>query len=108
MRDEGRNAADRSRDGEQASAAAAYNSARDVSSGKSWDSWSDSEDEFFECMSDQGETEAPPTEGGRDVGKKAEGRLHPFNNTSLLNAAELLYVPVTQVREVHRVQSDVG
>ncbi|GLD71007.1 rab3 GTPase-activating protein catalytic subunit [Lates japonicus] len=33
----------------------ASTSAREVSPGKSWDSWSDSEEEFFECLSDQGE-----------------------------------------------------
>ncbi|XP_008277552.1 rab3 GTPase-activating protein catalytic subunit [Stegastes partitus] len=70
---------------------------RELSQGKSWDSWSDSEDEFFECLSDQGEIEAPQTEGGKDVSKgKAEGRLHPHNNMTLLNSTEPLYVPVTQ------------
>ncbi|AWP17112.1 putative rab3 GTPase-activating protein catalytic subunit [Scophthalmus maximus] len=70
---------------------------REVSPGKSWDSWSDSEDEFFECLSDQGEVEAPHTEGEKDGSKsKAEGRLHPFNNMTLLNSTDLLYVPVTQ------------
>uniref|UniRef100_A0A8D3CKD7 Rab3 GTPase-activating protein catalytic subunit n=1 Tax=Scophthalmus maximus TaxID=52904 RepID=A0A8D3CKD7_SCOMX len=69
----------------------------EVSPGKSWDSWSDSEDEFFECLSDQGEVEAPHTEGEKDGSKsKAEGRLHPFNNMTLLNSTDLLYVPVTQ------------
>uniref|UniRef100_A0A3P8TBC5 Rab3 GTPase-activating protein catalytic subunit n=1 Tax=Amphiprion percula TaxID=161767 RepID=A0A3P8TBC5_AMPPE len=68
-----------------------------TSQGKSWDSWSDSEDEFFECLSDQGEIEAPQTDGGKDVSKsKAEGRLHPYNNMTLLNSTEPLYVPVTQ------------
>ena len=72
---------------------------REVSPGKSWDSWSDSEDEFFECLSDQGEIEAPHSEGEKDGSKsKAEGRLHPHNNMTLLNSAEALYVPVTQVR----------
>lgn len=71
---------------------------REVSPGKSWDSWSDSDDEFFECLSDQGEMEAPHTEGGKDGSKiKPEGRMHPYNNMILLNSTELLYVPVTQV-----------
>lgn len=76
------------------SAAASSSSARDGTQGKSWDSWSDSEDEFFECLSDQGETE----EGQEGSKSKAEGRLHPYNNMTLLNSAEPLYVPVTQVR----------
>ncbi|XP_034564013.1 rab3 GTPase-activating protein catalytic subunit [Notolabrus celidotus] len=70
---------------------------KEVSPGKSWDSWSDSEDEFFECLSDQGETESSNTEGEKDGSKmKAEGRLHPHNNMMLLNCSEPLYVPVTQ------------
>lgn len=70
-----------------------------ASPGKSWDSWSDSEDEFFECMSDQGEIEAPHSEEDKSGRKnKAEGRLHPYNNMTLLNSEEPLYVPVTQVR----------
>lgn len=76
-------------------ATSAPSSTREMSQGKSWDSWSDSEDEFFECLSDQGETEATQTEG------RAEGRLHPYSNMTLLNSAELLYVPVTQVRVKH-------
>ncbi|XP_039990752.1 rab3 GTPase-activating protein catalytic subunit isoform X2 [Xiphias gladius] len=73
------------------------NSTREVSPGKSWDSWSDSEDEFYECLSDQGEVEAPHTEGDKEGSKsKAEGRLHPYNNMTLLNSTEPLYVPVTQ------------
>ncbi|XP_071319577.1 rab3 GTPase-activating protein catalytic subunit [Trachinotus anak] len=71
--------------------------AREVSPGKSWDSWSDSEDEFFECLSDQGEAEAPHAEGEKEGSKgKAEGRLHPYNNMTLLNSTEPLYVPITQ------------
>lgn len=73
-------------------------STKEVSPGKSWDSWSDSEEEFFECLSDQGEIEAPPTDEEKDGNKsKAEGRLHPFNNMTLLNSPEPLYVPITQV-----------
>lgn len=67
----------------------------EASPGKSWDSWSDSEEEFFECLSDQGEMEAPQTEEGSK--RKAEGRLHQHNNMTLLNSSEPLYVPVTQV-----------
>ncbi|XP_074476552.1 rab3 GTPase-activating protein catalytic subunit isoform X1 [Sebastes fasciatus] len=75
----------------------ASTSAREVSPGKSWDSWSDSEDEFFECLSDQGEIEAPHAEAEKDGSKsKAEGRLHPCNNMTLLNSTEPLYIPVTQ------------
>lgn len=77
---------------------AGSSSTKEVSSGKSWDSWSDSEDEFFECLSDQGEIEAPPTHEQKDGSKsKAEGRLHPYNNMTLLNSPEPLYVPITQV-----------
>lgn len=73
-------------------------STKEVSPGKSWDSWSDSEDEFFECLSDQGESEAPPADEEKDGSKsKAEGRLHPYNNMTLLNSSEPLYVPITQV-----------
>lgn len=73
-------------------------SAKEVSPGKSWDSWSDSEDEFFECLSDQGETETQPIVEEKDGNKsKAEGRLHPYNNMTLLNSPEPLYVPITQV-----------
>ncbi|XP_034717220.1 rab3 GTPase-activating protein catalytic subunit isoform X2 [Etheostoma cragini] len=74
----------------------ASTSTREVS-GKSWDSWSDSEDEFFECLSDQGEIETPHPDSEKHGGKsKAEGRLHPYNNMTLLNSTEPLYVPVTQ------------
>lgn len=76
----------------------AFTSTREVSPGKSWESWSDSEDEFFECLSDQGEMEAPHTEEDMNGSQsKAEGRLHPYNNMTLLNSEEPLYVPVTQV-----------
>lgn len=71
---------------------------KEVSPGKSWDSWSDSEEEFFECLSDQGEMEAPQTDEEKTGGKrKAEGRLHQYNGMALLNSSEPLYVPVTQV-----------
>ncbi|XP_041830042.1 rab3 GTPase-activating protein catalytic subunit isoform X2 [Melanotaenia boesemani] len=72
-------------------------STKEVSPGKSWESWSDSDEEFFECLSDQGETEPPHPEGGKEGSRvKAEGRLHPYNSMTLLNSAEPLYVPVTQ------------
>lgn len=75
--------------------AAALAATKEASPGKSWDSWSDSEEEFFECLSDQGEMEAPQTED--DGKRKAEGRLHQHNSMTLLNSPEPLYVPVTQV-----------
>ncbi|XP_078135846.1 rab3 GTPase-activating protein catalytic subunit isoform X1 [Sander vitreus] len=80
-----------------ASPITASTSTREVSPGKSWDSWSDSEDEFFECLSEQGEMETPHPEVEKHGSKsKAEGRLHPYNNMTLLNSTEPLYVPVTQ------------
>lgn len=77
------------------SSASAFTSTKEASPGKSWDSWSDSEEEFFECLSDQGEMEAPQTEESSK--RKAEGRLHQHNSMTLLNSSEPLYVPVTQV-----------
>ncbi|XP_071768528.1 rab3 GTPase-activating protein catalytic subunit [Centroberyx gerrardi] len=80
----------------------ASDSTREASPGKLWDSWSDSEDEFFECLSDQEEMkEAPSAEGeiggAKDASKaKPEGRLHPHGNMTLLNSTEPLYIPVTQ------------
>ncbi|XP_061548192.1 rab3 GTPase-activating protein catalytic subunit isoform X2 [Phycodurus eques] len=68
-----------------------------VSPGKSLDSWSDSEEEFFECLSDQGDTESPCIRREKDGTKtRAEGRMHPYNNMTLLNSSELLFIPVTQ------------
>ncbi|XP_061923521.1 rab3 GTPase-activating protein catalytic subunit [Entelurus aequoreus] len=65
--------------------------------GKSWDSWSDSEEEFFECLSDQGENESQHIRSDKHSSKtRAEGRMHPFNNVSLINSSELLFIPVTQ------------
>uniref|UniRef100_A0A3B4XWG2 Rab3 GTPase-activating protein catalytic subunit n=1 Tax=Seriola lalandi dorsalis TaxID=1841481 RepID=A0A3B4XWG2_SERLL len=104
-RDEARKAQDGSKErerkvsggGSQNSSPAPEGGAREVSQGKSWDSWSDSEDEFFECLSDQGEADAPHAEGEKEGSKsKAEGRLHPYNSMTLLNSTEPLYVPVTQ------------
>lgn len=77
------------------SSTSAFTSTKEASPGKSWDSWSDSEEEFFECLSDQGEMEAPTTEESSK--RKAEGRLHQHNNMTLLSSSEPLYVPVTQV-----------
>ncbi|XP_065108539.1 rab3 GTPase-activating protein catalytic subunit isoform X1 [Paramisgurnus dabryanus] len=66
----------------------------EVSPGKSWDSWSDSEDEFFECLSDtdemKEETEKTPNKS------KAEGRLQPHGKLTLMNSHEPLYIPITQ------------
>uniref|UniRef100_A0A8C7VFC9 Rab3 GTPase-activating protein catalytic subunit n=1 Tax=Oncorhynchus mykiss TaxID=8022 RepID=A0A8C7VFC9_ONCMY len=72
---------------------------REVSPGKSWDSWSDSEDEFFECLSDTEEMkEAGSTDGEKGGAKvaKPDGRLHPHGKLTLLNSQEPLYIPVTQ------------
>ncbi|XP_051938960.1 rab3 GTPase-activating protein catalytic subunit [Hippocampus zosterae] len=67
------------------------------SPGKSLDSWSDSEEEFFECLSDQGDTETPSMRREKDGSKtRAEGRMHPCNGMTLLNSSELLFIPVTQ------------
>ncbi|XP_046902432.1 rab3 GTPase-activating protein catalytic subunit isoform X1 [Hypomesus transpacificus] len=65
---------------------------REVSPGKSWDSWSDSEEEFFECLSDTDELKEP-REASRS---RAEGRLHPHGNMTLIYSQEPLYIPVTQ------------
>ncbi|XP_053554210.1 rab3 GTPase-activating protein catalytic subunit [Bombina bombina] len=70
--------------------------------GKSWDSWSDSEDEFFECHSDTEELKESGQESGRKSSAKEapllkpEGRLHQSGNLTLLNTREPLYIPVTQ------------
>ncbi|XP_076012670.1 rab3 GTPase-activating protein catalytic subunit isoform X2 [Genypterus blacodes] len=76
----------------------ASDSKKETSPGKSWDSWSDSEDEFFECLSDQEETKTPTAEEEKDgaIKIKPEGRLHPHGNMNLLNSTVPLYVPVTQ------------
>ncbi|XP_041940656.1 rab3 GTPase-activating protein catalytic subunit isoform X1 [Alosa sapidissima] len=71
--------------------------AAEVSPGKSWESWSDSEDEFFECLSDTEELKETPADGAKETGKaKPEGRLQPHGNLTLLNSDEPLYIPVTQ------------
>ncbi|GCB78289.1 hypothetical protein scyTo_0015801, partial [Scyliorhinus torazame] len=75
---------------------------------KSWESWSDSEDEFFECLSDTEELkDSEMKEGtakgeGKDGGKKEtqkwrpEGRLHQHGKLTLLRTGDPLYIPVTQ------------
>ncbi|XP_037547652.1 rab3 GTPase-activating protein catalytic subunit [Nematolebias whitei] len=79
------------------SSTAGSSSTREAPQGRFRDSGSDSEEEFFECLSDQEEMESSQSEGGKNGGKgKAEGRLHPYNNMTLLNNTEPLYVPVTQ------------
>ena len=72
--------------------------ATEVSPGKSWESWSDSEDEFFECLSDTDELKEAAVEGTKDASKaKPEGRLQTHGKLTLLNHDEPLYIPVTQV-----------
>ena len=75
---------------------------REVSPGKSWDSWSDSEEEFFECLSDTDELKEP-REASRS---RAEGRLHPHGNMTLIYSQEPLYIPVTQVRTRNTTATD--
>ncbi|XP_051566571.1 rab3 GTPase-activating protein catalytic subunit isoform X2 [Myxocyprinus asiaticus] len=72
--------------------------AAEVSPGKSWDSWSDSEEEFFECLSDTEEMKEAETESDKKAANKgkAEGRLQPHGKLTLLNSQEPLYIPVTQ------------
>ncbi|XP_053261565.1 rab3 GTPase-activating protein catalytic subunit isoform X2 [Podarcis raffonei] len=68
--------------------------------GKSWDSWSDSEEEFFECLSDTEELKGNGQESGKKGAAKEalkpEGRLHQHGNLTLLHPGDPLYVPVTQ------------
>lgn len=76
--------------------------------GKSWDSWSDSEDEFFECQSDTEELTESTQDATRKQSTKEEakeaamlkpdGRLHQFGSLTLLNNGEPLYIPITQVK----------
>ncbi|XP_057200191.1 rab3 GTPase-activating protein catalytic subunit-like isoform X1 [Triplophysa rosa] len=75
----------------------------EVSPGKSWDSWSDSEDEFFECLSDTDEIKEAETERDKKATNKskAEGRLQPHGKLTLRNSSELLYIPITQVSTHH-------
>ena len=71
--------------------------------GKSWDSWSDSEEEFFECLSDTEDLKGNGQESGKKGGPKEmanlkpEGRLHQHGKLTLLHNGEPLYIPVTQV-----------
>lgn len=73
-----------------------------ASPGKSRDSWSDSEDEFFECLSDAEDMKDVPADGVKGAaGKiKPEGRLQPHGKLTLLNSNEPLYIPVTQVSRI--------
>ncbi|XP_006011569.1 rab3 GTPase-activating protein catalytic subunit isoform X2 [Latimeria chalumnae] len=79
--------------------------------GKPWDSWSDSEEEFFECLSDTDELKEGPQDNGKKEGAagesnkegikethkwKAEGRLHQHGKLTLLRTEEPLYIPITQ------------
>lgn len=71
--------------------------------GKSWDSWSDSEEEFFECLSDTEELKGNGQESAKKGGPKEmtslkpEGRLYQHGKLTLLHNGEPLYIPVTQV-----------
>ncbi|KAK3568274.1 hypothetical protein QTP86_002770 [Hemibagrus guttatus] len=69
-----------------------------ASPGKARDSWSDSEDEFFECLSDAEDMKDVPADGVKGAGGKIkpEGRLQPHGKLTLLNSNEPLYIPVTQ------------
>uniref|UniRef100_H0X8T5 Rab3 GTPase-activating protein catalytic subunit n=1 Tax=Otolemur garnettii TaxID=30611 RepID=H0X8T5_OTOGA len=70
--------------------------------GKSWDSWSDSEEEYFECLSDTEELKGNGQESGKKGGHKEmanlkpEGRLYQHGKLTLLHTGEPLYIPVTQ------------
>uniref|UniRef100_A0A7M4E8L7 Rab3 GTPase-activating protein catalytic subunit n=1 Tax=Crocodylus porosus TaxID=8502 RepID=A0A7M4E8L7_CROPO len=74
--------------------------------GKSWESWSDSEEEFFECLSDTDDLKGNGQENGKKGGSKEggkeftnfkpEGRLHQHGKLTLLHPGEPLYIPVTQ------------
>uniref|UniRef100_A0A671Q419 Rab3 GTPase-activating protein catalytic subunit n=1 Tax=Sinocyclocheilus anshuiensis TaxID=1608454 RepID=A0A671Q419_9TELE len=83
-------ASDRSRLGPESAGPA------EVSPGKSWDSWSDSEEEFFECLSDTEEMKETESEKKTANKSKAEGRLQPHGKLTLLNSPEPLFIPVTQ------------
>ncbi|XP_042611116.1 rab3 GTPase-activating protein catalytic subunit isoform X2 [Cyprinus carpio] len=91
-RDDGRKsgASDRSRLGPESAGPA------EVSPGKSWDSWSDSEEEFFECLSDTEEMKDTESEKKPGSKSRAEGRLQPHGKLTLLKSPEPLYIPVTQ------------
>uniref|UniRef100_A0A672P1M9 Rab3 GTPase-activating protein catalytic subunit n=1 Tax=Sinocyclocheilus grahami TaxID=75366 RepID=A0A672P1M9_SINGR len=99
-RDDGRKSgasdAARSLPGGASDAARSLPGPAEVSPGKSWDSWSDSEEEFFECLSDTEEMKETESEKKTASKSKAEGRLQPHGKRTLLNSAEPLYIPVTQ------------
>ncbi|CAL9689716.1 unnamed protein product [Knipowitschia caucasica] len=99
----------RSRDEAQSSAPRTSGSApRTTSEGDTalWDS--DSDDEFYECVSDLSESDRRRAEGGRPEGarpeggspsgghRRPEGRLKQYQDLRLLQNNEPLYVPVTQ------------
>uniref|UniRef100_A0A8C0UM28 Rab3 GTPase-activating protein catalytic subunit n=1 Tax=Cyanistes caeruleus TaxID=156563 RepID=A0A8C0UM28_CYACU len=97
-RDEGKrgSASDRSPGG-----ASGDNPDKEKEFGKSWESWSDSEEEFFECLSDTEDLKGNGQENGKkgakeSVNLKPEGRLHPHGKLMLLHPGEPLYVPITQ------------
>ncbi|XP_061861173.1 rab3 GTPase-activating protein catalytic subunit isoform X4 [Colius striatus] len=79
---------------------------REKEVGKSWESWSDSEEEFFECLSDTEDLKGNGQENGKKGGVKEgtkepanlkpEGRLHPHGKLTLLHPGEPLYIPITQ------------
>ncbi|KAK7877036.1 hypothetical protein WMY93_032254 [Mugilogobius chulae] len=54
------------------------------------ESWSDSDDEFYECVSDLSES------ASNESRRRAEGRLRQHQDLRLLKTEEPLYVPVTQ------------
>ncbi|KAI5628572.1 rab3 GTPase-activating protein catalytic subunit [Silurus asotus] len=82
-----------------------------VSPGKSCDSWSDSEDEFFECLSDAEDMKDAASDGVKAavVKMKPEGRLQPHGKLTLLNSSEPLYIPepAPMTEDVLEEQSEV-
>ncbi|XP_025751573.2 rab3 GTPase-activating protein catalytic subunit [Manacus vitellinus] len=93
-------------DGAKGAEHSADNPDKEKEFGKSWESWSDSEDEFFECLSDTEDLKGNGQENGKKGGAKEgskepvnlkpEGRLHPHGKLMLLHPGEPLYVPITQ------------
>ncbi|XP_033842507.1 rab3 GTPase-activating protein catalytic subunit [Periophthalmus magnuspinnatus] len=61
---------------------------KDAAPTTSWESWSDSEDEFYECVSDLSES--------NNSERKPEGRLKQHRDMRLLHTHQPLYIPVTQ------------
>lgn len=96
-----------SRDGGKGADHSGDNPDKEKEVGKSWESWSDSEEEFFECLSDAEDLKGNGQENGKrgakegnkePVNVKPEGRLHPHGKLMLLHPGEPLYIPITQVR----------